>query len=75
MWQSAGARLRLTAKVHVTSLTYTSPLESTARPCGAAKLPGAVASGVPMRDSSLPSRSNTDRRACMALVMGPCVNE
>ena len=35
---------RLAAKVHVTSLTYTSPRESTAMPCGAAKLPAAVGS-------------------------------
>ena len=33
----------------------------------------AVASGVPKRDSNLPSLSNTESRACMALVIGPCV--
>src|SRR4030095_15919560 len=43
---------RLAASVEVTSLTYTSPRESTAMPCGAAKLPAAVGSGPPQRAST-----------------------
>src|SRR5580765_4782009 len=49
-----------------------SPRESTARPCGAAKLPGAHASGVPQRASTRPSVSNTLTRPYRGSVMGPC---
>src|SRR5207253_3205778 len=71
VWQSAGARPRLTAKVHVTSATYTAPLLSTARPCGAAKLPGLVASGVPQRASRRPSLSKTLTRPCLGSWVTP----
>src|SRR5262249_17442743 len=53
-WVPSGTWPRLAAKVHVTSLTYTSPRESTAMPCGAAKLPAAVGSGPPQRASTAP---------------------
>ncbi len=57
VWQSAGTCPRLTENVQVTSLTYTAPRESTARPCGAAKLPGAQASALPQRARTRPSLS------------------
>src|SRR5262249_39867436 len=70
-WQASRAGPPLTAKGPGASGPEIAARESTARPCGAAKLPGASALGVPHRASTRPSLSSTLTRPYFDSAVGP----